>query len=43
VRARMKTMEVEPLILRGENLRAFMVKETAFWENFVSKSGLRIN
>lgn len=43
VRARMQTMEVEPLILRGESLRAFMVKETAFWQDFVNKSGLRIN
>ena len=43
VRARMKTMEVEPVILRGEELRAFMAKETAFWQDFVNKSGLRIN
>lgn len=43
VRARLQAMEVEPLILRGESLRAFMVKETAFWQDFVNKSGLRIN
>lgn len=43
VRARMKTMEVEPINLRGEDLRAFMIKETAFWQDFVNKSGLRIN
>ena len=43
VRARMKTMEVEPINLRSEDLRAFIVKETAFWQDFVNKSGLRLN
>lgn len=43
VRARMKTMEIEPVVLRGDALRAFMVKETAFWQDFVDKSGLRVN
>ena len=43
VRARMKTMEVEPINLRSEDLRAFIVKETAFWQDFVYKSGLRLN
>ncbi len=43
VLSRMKTMEVEPVRLRGEDLRAFMVKETTFWQDFVNKSGFRIN
>jgi tripartite-type tricarboxylate transporter receptor subunit TctC len=41
--ARMKVMEVEPVILRGEDLRAFMVTETAFWRDFVKKSGFTMN
>lgn len=43
MRSRMKVMEVEPVLMRGEAMREFMVKETAFWQDFVRKSGFRMN
>lgn len=43
VLSRMQAMEVEPVSMRGEALRDFMRKETAFWQDFVKKSGFRIN
>jgi hypothetical protein len=29
--------------LRGEAMREFMIKEIAFWQDFVKKSGFRMN
>jgi tripartite-type tricarboxylate transporter receptor subunit TctC len=42
-RTRMSALQVEPVHMRGEALREFMVKETAFWQDFVRKSGFRMN
>ena len=42
-RSRIEIMQVEPVRMRGDALRQFMVKETAFWQDFVRKSGFRMN
>ena len=42
-RSRIEIMQVEPVRMRGDALRQFMVKETAFWQDFVWKSGFRMN
>ncbi len=41
--ARMKVMELEPVKLRGEAMRGFMIKEIDFWQDFVKRSGFRMN
>jgi tripartite-type tricarboxylate transporter receptor subunit TctC len=40
---RMKVMEIEPVATRGEALRALLVKETVFWQDFVKRSGFTMN
>lgn len=41
--SRMKAMEVEPVKTRGEAMRALLAKETAFWQDFVKRSGFTMN
>jgi tripartite-type tricarboxylate transporter receptor subunit TctC len=42
-RTRMGALQVEPVRMRGETLLQFMAKETLFWQDFVKKSGFRMN
>lgn len=43
MRSRMEVLQLEPVRMRGEELRQFMAKETVFWQDFVRKSGFRMN